>query len=359
MISLKKKSTRVAIGSVVAAATLLGVATVASAGVTQTNGSDAALHFYDGNGTYQDANYSWGWSADVYGAGSATDISVPLACPAESTGVLQFIAPRGSERTKTAWSAYAQNAFSPGTKDVLQPNLKPSGMILNGTSSQSAIKAAGGNFSLGIACTTNSGATIVGAIYRYISVTAGTGAYTAAATADVASPTTPTTPSANTTASIALSATTTAAVDGALELSVPASAAATFGTPTLVNNKSTTTGTLPAITVTDGRVVSRQGWTLSASVAEFVNSADNTQKIAATNLGVAPSVTAAGSDSTGVTAGTAVTAGAATFPMTFASADATNGVGTTVLGGGLTFVAPASSAQGTYTSTMTLTLVSK
>jgi hypothetical protein len=124
----------------------------------------------------------------------------------------------------------------------------------------------------------------------------------------------------------------------------------------LVNNKSTTTGTLPNVTVTDERIVSRQGWSISANVADFVNSSNNAITIGKTNLGIAPSiVTNAG----GVTAGAATTAGSATYPATFAEASVSNGVGTSVIGGNLTFVAPQDKAAGTYTSTLTLTLVSK
>jgi hypothetical protein len=60
-----------------------------------------------------------------------------------------------------------------------------------------------------------------------------------------------------------------------------------------------------------------------------------------------------------VTAGTPTTAGSASYPFAFAEASVSNGVGTSVIGGALTFVAPQDKAAGTYTSTLTLTLVSK
>jgi hypothetical protein len=218
------------------------------------------------------------------------------------------------------------------------------------------VQSSGGEFSLGIACTSNAGNTADRAYYRYIDVSAG-GAFTAVATADVAAPE-PEEPAADPTltGSIAMSATTTAAANGALSLSVPASAAATFGSPTLVNNKSTTTGTLPNVTVTDDRVVTRQGWTLSANVADFVN---GSVTIGKANLGIAPSVVAGSTTASGVTAGTATVAGSATYPFTFAEAAANQTVGNSVLGGNLTFVAPQDKAAGTYTSTLTLTLASK
>jgi hypothetical protein len=235
--------------------------------------------------------------------------------------------------------------------------LRPSGLSGAGLA---AVLSSGGEFSLGIACTSSSGNTADRAYYRYIDVaTNGSGAFTAVATVDVAPSSTPTpTPTVDPTltGSIAMSATTTAAVNGALSLSVPASAAATFGSPTLVNNKSTTTGTLPNVTVTDDRVVTRQGWTLSANVADFVN---GSVTIGKANLGIVPSVVAGSTTASGVTAGTATVAGSATYPFTFAEAAANQTVGNSVLGGNLTFVAPQDKAAGTYTSTLTLTLASK
>lgn len=359
---MKKKTIRIAAVSVAAAVLFAGAAGMASA-ATQTNGSDGPLHIYNGSDALVSPSTSMAWNEPngFYASASPSDLwSSPIVCSSDSTGYAVFVSDQGSERTKANWKAYtATTGFASG-KNVLAENITPGG-LLAGTPGQAAVKSAGGNYSLGIACTKNSGVTVTGAFYRYITVTAGTGAFTATATTDVSTPTpTPTaTADPTLTGTIALSATTTAAVNGTLSLSVPASAAATFGSPTLVANKSTTTGTLPNITVTDDRVVTRQGWTLSANVADFVNSTDVTNTIGKAYLGIAPAVVAGSTTAAGVTAGTPTVAGSATYPATFAEAAAANAVGTTVLNGALTFVAPQNKAAGTYTSTLTLTLVSK
>ena len=328
-----------------------------SIAATQTNGSDGPLHIWNGSSeALVSPATSMAWNADLLASSSSTDIAAVITCPAESTAYRIFVSARGQERTVANWSAYRDGSFNTG-KNIEVAQLRPQNLLL-GSPGQAAVKAAGGDFSLGIACTSNSGVTVQKAFYRHITVTAGTGAFVAAATADVvtSTPTPTATADPTLTGTIALSATTTAAVNGTLSLSVPASASATFGSPTLVNNKSTTTGTLPNVTVTDDRVVTRQGWTLSANVADFVNGGVTIGKA---NLGIAPSIVTGSTTAAGVTAGTATTAGSATYPFTFAEAAANYAVGNSVIGGNLTFVAPQEKAAGTYTSTLTLTLVSK
>jgi hypothetical protein len=342
-------------GSVLASLALFaGAVTVASAAV-QGNGSDGAVYILDEVGVPITDGTSNSFAANYLISSSSSNAEAAIACPAQSTGVASFLAATGSERTQGSWSAYAPQAFSGATKNVVLGDVSPTALI-NGTPGQAAVKASGGNYSLGIACTTNNGLTVVGAFYRSIAVTASTGAFTIAATSDVVSTPAPTTV---TTGNIALSATTVAAVDGPLSLSVPAGAAATFGAPALVNNRSTTTGTLPNITVSDGRVSTRQGWTLTATVADFVKTGDITNTIPKANLGIAPAIVSGSTTAAGITAGTATVAGSATYGAPFAEAAANSTVGETVLNGALTFVAPQNKAAGTYTSTLTLTLVSK
>ena len=351
---INKKTAIIAAG-VVTAGLIAGVAGVASAAV-QTNGSDAPLYVYDTNvALVTNAATVFGWADDAFGASSATDYLAPLQCDPSSTSVRTFIATVGNERTVSAWSASTNSAFSDGTNhQVLLPTLTPNSFTAGNFA---AVKANGGTYNLGVACLNNGGLTVVGAFFRTVTITAGTGSYTIAAQADVATATptpTPTPAPSGTAGTVTLAPTTTGATNGVLSLSVPSSAAAVFAAPSLVNNKSTTLGTLGAVTVADGRVVTRQGWDVSASVADFVNGSDTISK---SQLGVVPTITS--TEGTGVTAGTAQVAGASTFPFTFASGAAANKVGTTVLGANLTFVAPQEKAAGTYTSTMTLTVVSK
>jgi len=347
---------------VISLALVAAGASAASAAV-QANGSDAPLYLYDTSGILvTDPSIVYPWEADSYGSGGATSYDEATLCPPASTGTNNFLSPVGSERTVLSWNAYSTGGFNPnpavaGTHEVLAANLTPNTFI-NGNAR--GAQAAGGNYSIGIACTINSGVTVVAAFYRTIAMTPVSGDYTVTALDAVGVPEEPEVPvDPSTQGTVALAPTITGAVNGVLSLNVPVGAAATFGTPSLVNNKSTTTGTLGAVTVNDGRVLTVNGWELSANVADFVSSADATNTIGKTQLGFAPTITAAGTTATGITAAAAQVAGSASYPAMFASAAAGNTVGASVLDAGLTFVAPQAKAAGTYKSTMTLTVVSK
>ena len=348
------------LSGIVAAATILvaGAVSAASAAV-QTNGSDGPLHIFDTlESTLIAPATSIAWSGNITASASSTDANAPIVCDADSTGYAVFVSARNDERTKANWKTWTETIGFFSGKNIFQQDLTI--IDLQSGTGKPSVLSSGGNYSLGIACM--KGTNLSGSVfYRHIVVTAVSGAYTATATADVVSTpsSTPTPVNTNLTGTIALSANTTAAVNGALSLSVPANAAASFGSPRLVDNKSTTSGTLPEVTVSDGRVVTRQGWTLSANVADFVNASDITMTIGNTNLGIAPSVVTGSTEAAGVTAGTPTVAGSATYPFTFAEAVANRTVGNSVLGGSLTFVAPQEKAAGTYTSTLTLTLASK
>ena len=343
---------------------LVAGATAATAtAAVQANGSDTPLYIYDLDiALVTDPAVVFNWDSDSLGAGTPDGYDSASYCPAEATGASVFLAPFGQERNVQQWSASSVNGFNPnpaiaGTKEIIAANLSPISLT-NGNPGQAAVKAAGGRYSVGVACTKFDGVAVVKAMYRTINVPAGTGTYTfEALTADVVVDP-PVVPGPQN-GTVALAPTTTGAVNGVLALTVPAGAAASFGTPSLVNNKSTTTGTLGNITVNDGRVLTREGWDLSATVADFKNSTDATNTISKSQLGVAPKLVVAGTAATGVTAATAQVAGAASGSYGFASGLAANTVGDSVLNADLTFVAPQDKAAGTYTSTMTLTVVSK
>ncbi|TFC85126.1 hypothetical protein E3T28_12050 [Cryobacterium sinapicolor] len=352
---LNTKTRTLAVGAL-SIALLAGTGVAAASAVVQTNGSAGAVYMYDAaDGSALDApGYSYGWDDQVVGSPDGVDPMVDFSCPAGTTNVYTFATTPGTELGGTnGWKAFSPNSLT-ATGGVLLPNTTPSGQI-NGTGP--AIKAAGGTYSLGFACTINNGVTTVAAYYRTATITAGTGAYTLSRndTTVVVPPVVP----GPQNGTVALAPTTTGAVNGVLALTVPAGAAASFGTPSLVNNKSTTTGTLGNITVNDGRVLTREGWNLSATVADFKNSTDATNIISKSQLGVAPKLVVAGTSATGVTAAAVQVAGAASGTYNFASGSAANTVGDSVLNADLTFVAPQDKAAGTYTSTMTLTVVSK
>jgi hypothetical protein len=426
-----KKKTRFAGVAVVSIACVALVAGSASAAV-QPNGSDSGIYIYNSSSALAADNATFAWDAEAYASSSPTSPNAVITCPADSTGVRTFVSLAGDERIPANHKAYAASAFASGTKNVVSANIMLDSFT-NGAAA--AVKSAGGSYSLGVACMKS--ALINAASYRTISVTAGTGVWTAtdsvvtdefrfttqpasqtvavgsnvtftAATSgtpaqsaikwekaessatssfsvvsaattgtlvvssvseadsgdvyravatnsagDITSSTAVITVSA-TTGSVTLDADVIDAQDGTLSLSVPTSAVVSFGAATLgSNNTSTSTGTLPNITINDARVHSRPGWSLSASVTDF-SFLSNT--ISKAQLGLVPakvSATAAGTQ-----AGSTQVAGSAVYPAVIATGTAANAVGNTVLNGALTFVAPQEMPAGTYTSTMTLTVVS-
>lgn len=352
------KKTKIAAVSGIAIALVAGVALGASAAV-QGNGSDAALYVWNGDtGELKDGpGITYAWDETLIGHTNNTDVqSAGFTCPANSTNAYTFMSATGTERTGIdGWKAWAAIGYV--NQVVTLPNITAQSQA---SGDVNFIKTNGGSYNLGFACTSNNGLDVTAAYYRTATVTPGTGAFTLAAVDPVTDPS-PSNPPApeGTSGEIALAPTTVDAQNGTLALSVPANAAATFGAPSLVNNVSTTTGTLPEFKVIDGRVVTRNGWTVTTSVSAFVNSADSTSTIPAANLGLKPKVVSAGTTSSGAVVGDEQIAGSATYPSTFASANADSGVGETVLSGDLKFVAPQNKAAGTYTSTMTVTVVSK
>lgn len=340
-----KKPVYVALVAAIAAS-LVG-ATFSAASAVESNGSDAAIYLRDANtadllapGTVLDYN------DDVIGSPDDVDYLHVWTGSADAVEPRLFVSPRGQERNISAWNAYAPQGFPAGSKDVLLPSMKLSGLI-NGNIA--GVKSAGGQYSLGFAFVKNNGLTIAdaGVVYTYITVTPGTGAWTF----ETPAATTPTTPPVGS-AEINLSATTIAAADGTLSLDVPANTTAVIGSPTLVDQLSTSTGVLGAFTVKDSRVMTHKGWTLTSSVADFVAGGTT---IPAERLTVTPKIVS--TTATGITAAAAGAASTAGKP--FAEAGDAAAVGDTVLNADLKFVAPATAAAGTYTSKMTLTLVSK
>lgn len=120
-------------------------------------------------------------------------------------------------------------------------------------------------------------------------------------------------------------------------------------------------GDLSGITINDTRPA-EPGWTLTADATDFTGPAP----VTAADLGWTPRLVAAGSDSEGsVLAGDAIAAALASVASTglsesriMGSAGPGSGLGTTNLGATLIWWVPDTTPQGTYTSTLTLTLTS-
>lgn len=346
---LKKTQIALATGVVLAlvagAAVSSATAAVPVGGATGTDGPYYVLDALDG--TPVPAGTVLSYDYNVVGGPSATDPMARFIGPADATGVMTFISPRGSERNISSWISFSEGALDAGSTNNWLPVATPREQILGNPDGP---LSTGGDFSVGVAFVKNSGLDLAstGMYFTYISVTAGTGAYTFESPSDGGSA------PAGGTAEIPLSATVAAAAeDGALSLVVPSGSAATIDTTTMVDGKSTATGTLPDFTVKDARSVTHKGWTLTSKVTDFVSGSTT---IPAAQLTVTPAVKS--TTATGVTAASAAAASNTDVP--FASATDAAQVGDTVLTAALKFVAPsASTPAGTYTSKMTLTLVSK
>lgn len=342
---LNKNITRLAaIG--VAAVAIIGASAGMAMAATQSNGSEGPVYVYNPiDETLYAPGHVFAFSDEAVIGQSKTDAQAPFVCPVDSTYAQTFIAPIGRERSKADWVAYADQGTQKGQ---VEPTTTLDAQILG---AQAQVKAQGGSYSVGLACLKDNKVNFAssGIWYYTVHVTAGTGAYTVDQPDEDAVVTPPVGE-----ADVTLTANTVAAEDGTLSLVVPTGVSAVIGNPTLVNQLSTSTGTLGNFQVTDGRVVTHTGWTLTSTVADFTNGAVTIDR---KQLGVSPKVVS--TTASGVTAGAAQLAGSGVYPSEFASASNAAQVGTTVLDADLVFVAPADKPAGTYTSKLTLTLASK
>jgi hypothetical protein len=171
------KKTTLNLGVVLASAALLVSSLVPAQAAYQSNGSFGAVHLY--NGSFVLSN-TFDWDGEVVGSSSSTASNAEFVCPATADGVSTFLATAANTTAPGSWNAFAPIAFRSGTKNVRQPNLSPASQV-NGNAL--GVKTSGGTFNLGVACTSNNGVTVLAAYYTTITVTASTGAYTAAAPA--------------------------------------------------------------------------------------------------------------------------------------------------------------------------------
>jgi hypothetical protein len=356
---LKNKTTRLVVIGTALLAVVAGAAIATSANaITQANGSQDKVYIGDSNSNaLVPAGSTLAWDDATFGYGDSANVNTPYACPADATGSISFVAPKGQEFTMASWSGTTLSLFVPGTKTVQQFDTTLSDHTGAG---MGAVKASGGNFSVGLACTINNQTKLAstGVYFASVHITAVTGAYTIDQPTEdvVVVPPTPASGSQD----LNLKATTLAAQDGVLSLLAPASSTVLIGNPVLdpTTHLSVSTGKLGNVTVSDGRVVTHKGWDLTTSVSAFTLEGDSTKTIPAAQLGLAPKVISQPTNSV-VTAATAQIAGSATYTSPFASADNGANVGNTVVDADLTFIAPATATAGTYDSTLTLTLTSK
>jgi len=358
MFSTKKTRTFL-IGTAVFAVLAGASVAVSASAATQPNGSQAPVYIGDSNSNaLVPAGTSIDWTDDNFGFHNPADVSTPYVCPADATGSITFLAPKGQEFTIGNYSAVGLSAFYPaGSKNVSQFTTSP---YQQNTGNAAAVKAAGGDYSIGLACTINNGSKLAstGVFFASVHITPVTGKYTVDQPIEDGPVIPPTQPTGS--ADLNLQATTLAAEDGVLSLVAPSTTTVLIGNPVLdpTTHLSTSTGKLGDVTVSDGRVATHKGWDLTTKVTDFVLQGDATKTIAKTQLGFAPKLISKPANST-IAAGAPQIAGSAVYEAGFASADNGANVGNTVVNADLTFIAPATAAAGTYDSTLTLTLTSK
>lgn len=138
------------------------------------NDSNAVAHIFLNEQYSKETTFKW--TDNVIASASTTDLAAPFQCPADANQVFTFLSRPGEERKGTqVWLAYGYAAFIDKTTQVLEPNLKPSGLT-SGLPGSQATRAKGGNFSLGLACGSDTGITWVA--YRTIRVGANATTFT-------------------------------------------------------------------------------------------------------------------------------------------------------------------------------------
>ncbi|GGH47839.1 hypothetical protein [Microbacterium album] len=390
--SIKKIAQRAAIAVAAAGLVIAGFAAPAHAAETTTPGFRGGFWPADaGDGILQEFGKVYGW----------TEATIALAKPENSTGnqdmaderftfshpdttqAFTFIAPRGKEHLWNEWNAFEPIGLrGPGAPGIWLPTINFGAMSTPGNGSPAGnggVRAAGGEYSVGIAFTKFNGIHVSpdGMFFQHIIVEPGSGDWRFDPVQPPAGhvwgqaygewdPTlrngaggwkAPTAApeggsfTSNVEADVVEDVTTPPT--GKFELSAPANATARIGDAKIVDGQSVSTGKLGQFSVTDDRV-ELKGWELTTAVEDFKKA--GSEDILKSALGVKPVLV---TPVAGVTAGAEQVAGSAIYPSTFAEAAAGAARGKATFDADLTFKAPKGADAGTYTSKLTMTLVSK
>ncbi|GAB2815666.1 hypothetical protein GCM10027022_02140 [Alpinimonas psychrophila] len=138
--------------------------------------SDGPVFIFDGGDAVVAPGTKMAWNDDAFASSVEATEYAEFLCPESSTGGFSFLAERGNEKSPSAWKMNAPLGFRPGSHSLLAPVVTPDWLI-NGDFAQ--IKAQGGSYSLGVACVENNGLSASKVFFRSITVTAGTGDWTA------------------------------------------------------------------------------------------------------------------------------------------------------------------------------------
>lgn len=152
--------------------------------------------------------------------------------------------------------------------------------------------------------------------------------------------------------STSIGVTIPAGVGALVYTGVPASVS--LGTASLSNGKLVASGSLSGITVSDTRQLGSSSWSLTGQVGDF---ADGAKTLDGKYLGWTPALSGTGNAGT---AGAAVVAGSGSglkAASVLASGSVVDGSPTTAVGASLSLAAPSNTPAGSYTATLTLTLI--
>ncbi|WP_394554324.1 hypothetical protein ACDF64_06895 [Agromyces sp. MMS24-JH15] len=180
----------IGVGAGVAAAAVVGGILAAvlagTGGAVAAPPSDGPIHLWDpaSEQLAEQAGAVFDYDRGLDFAASATDPREPFVCPAESTATWTFVSRHGAERAGiTGWKAYSASGFDPepsvpGRLEVLLPVAALDYQSDGSPADAAQLRADGGTWSFGLACTADEGRTVTAAYTRTIHVTPGTGEFT-------------------------------------------------------------------------------------------------------------------------------------------------------------------------------------
>jgi hypothetical protein len=201
-----RKSTQLASVVITALLAVTGGSFAISSAIAAATVNDSEVSLYPFYfGQLQPPATQFEYDQDILANPSKSDYGQTWSCPSSSTDAAIYLSARGDERTKLAWKAWKFIGFVDG-KDNQLTNIRPAGLT-NGIAQ--TIKSLGGDYSLGVACTSSFGSKVEKTGYLYISITAGTGIWTAQAPPEVNNGTPSPTPSPTSTPTVSPTPTVT------------------------------------------------------------------------------------------------------------------------------------------------------
>lgn len=331
---------------------------------TQSNGSDGGLFVYGSTGTLiDDPTYVFARAEQIYGSGGADHLMSPITGPSErvagSTQTYTFIASQPTLRGgKYAWEAFSEGITTSGS--AVAPTLTASSLT-SGAGLAGVFSNVGGTYYLGIAFTKNNGVTVDSATYRTMHILEGN-----RYTLDAVEMNAPAAPASSPAESEMLAPLTEqpleakAAADAetsdlpepteTFELQMPTGTTINLGE---VERSSATEADTNAFTIIADKA-EQPAWSLSMAASTFTSGSNEIDAIA---LGYTP--TSSSPVPTGITLGQPKAPGSGEFgPIVSGETNARTGAAGVTLNLGLVFAPPADAAAGTYTSTVSFTLIS-